>query len=115
VIFGDILIVLANVGFYFVLRENSYAAATIQIVEDQKVISTGPYAVVRHPMYSWALLMMLGMPLALGSWSGLVIILPAIAGIIARLLDEEKFLAMNLPGYADYMRTVRYRLVPSLW
>lgn len=115
VIFGDVLIVLANVGFYFVLRENTYAAATVQIAEGQTVISTGPYAVVRHPMYSWALLMMLGMPLALGSWWGLLMIVPAIVGLVARLLDEERFLAKNLPGYADYMRNVRHRLVPPVW
>lgn len=115
VIFGDVLIVLANVGFYFVLRENTFAAATVQIAEGQKVISTGPYAVVRHPMYCGALLMMLGMPLALGSWWGLLMIVPAIVGLVARLLDEERFLTKNLPGYADYMRNVRYRLVPPIW
>jgi len=68
VIFGDILIVLAYIGFYLVFRENTYGAATVQVAEGQKVVSTGPYAVVRHPMYGWALLMMLGLPLALGSW-----------------------------------------------
>ncbi|MGH6815447.1 MAG: methyltransferase family protein [Hyphomicrobiaceae bacterium] len=115
VIFGDILIVLAYVGFYLVFRENTYGAATIQVVEGQKVISTGAYAVVRHPMYSWALLMLLGMPLALGSWWGLLIVVPSVAGIVARLLDEEQFLARNLPGYSDYMRKVRYRLVPLVW
>ena len=115
VIFGNILIVLSYVGFYLVFRENTYGAATIQVVEGQEVISTGPYAVVRHPMYSWALLMMLGMPLALGSWYGLLVVVAGVAGIVARLLDEEQFLAGNLTGYSDYMRKVRYRLVPHLW
>jgi protein-S-isoprenylcysteine O-methyltransferase Ste14 len=115
VIFGDMLIVLAYIGFYLVFRENTYGAATVQIAEGQKVISTGPYAVVRHPMYSWALLMMLGMPLALGSWWGLLIVVPGVAGIVARLLDEEQFLARNLAGYSGYMRKVRYRLVPFVW
>jgi protein-S-isoprenylcysteine O-methyltransferase Ste14 len=115
VIFGDMLIVLAYIGFYLVFRENTYGAATVQVAEGQKVISTGPYAVVRHPMYSWALLMMLGMPLALGSWWGLLIVVPAVAGIVARLLDEEQFLARNLAGYSGYMRKVRYRLVPFVW
>lgn len=115
VIFGDILIVLAYIGFYLVFRENTYGAATVQVAEGQKVISTGPYAVVRHPMYSWALLMMLGMPLALGSWWGLLIVVPGVAGIVARLLDEEQFLARNLAGYSGYMRKVRYRLVPFVW
>ena len=115
VIFGDMLIVLAYMGFYVVLRENTYGAATIQVAEGQKVISTGPYAVVRHPMYSWALLMMLGMPLALGSWWGLLIVVPGVAGIVARLLGEELFLPRNLAGYSGYMRKVRYRLVPFVW
>lgn len=115
VIFGDILIVLANVGFTLVFRENTYGAATIQVTEGQKVISTGPYAVVRHPMYGWALLMMLGIPLALGSWWALLVAVASVAGIVARLLDEEQFLAGNLAGYSDYMRKVRYRLVPRVW
>lgn len=115
VILGDALIVLSYVGFYFVFRENTYGAATVQVAEGQTVVSTGPYAAVRHPMYSGALLMMLGMPLALGSWWGLLMIVPAIAGIVARLLDEERFLATNLEGYADYMRKVHYRLMPHIW
>ena len=115
VILGNAMIVLAYVGFYLVFRENTYGAATIQVAEGQRVIATGPYAVVRHPMYGWALLMMLGIPLALGSWWGLVIIAPAIAGIVVRLLDEEQFLARNLSGYPDYMRQVPYRLVPHVW
>jgi len=115
VILGNVLIVSANVGFILVFRENTFGAATIQVVEGQRVISTGPYAVVRHPMYSWGLLMMLGIPLALGSWWGLLIAGASVAGIVVRLLDEERFLAGNLPGYADYMRSVRYRLVPLVW
>ncbi|MFZ1104669.1 MAG: isoprenylcysteine carboxylmethyltransferase family protein, partial [Hyphomicrobiaceae bacterium] len=79
------------------------------------VISTGPYAVVRHPMYAWALVMLAGIPLALGSWWGLAMLVPAVAGIAWRLLDEERFLAKNLAGYTDYMRNVRYRLVPFVW
>src|SRR5689334_3407561 len=72
VIFGDALIVIAYVGFYFVFRENTYGAATVQVAQGQKVITTGPYAVVRHPMYSWALVMLLGVPLALASWWALL-------------------------------------------
>jgi protein-S-isoprenylcysteine O-methyltransferase Ste14 len=115
VILGNLLIVLAYVGFYLVFRENTYGAATIQIAEGQRVISTGPYAVVRHPMYSFGFLMTLGMPLALGSWWGLLMFVPAVAGIVARLLNEESFLARNLEGYSDYMKKVRYRLVPGVW
>jgi len=115
VILGNALIVLSYVGFYFVFRANRYGAATIQVSEGQRVASTGAYAVVRHPMYSWALLMTAGMPLALGSWWGLVMLVPTIAGIVARLLAEERFLARNLPGYAEYMQKVVYRLVPFVW
>lgn len=115
VMLGDILIIIANIGFFFVFRANTYGAATIQVAEGQTVVSTGPYAVVRHPMYSWALVMLTGIPLALGSWWGLMTLVPAVAGIVWRLLDEERFLAEHLPGYRDYMSTVGYRLVPLVW
>ena len=112
---GNALIILSYVGFYSVFRENRYGAATIQVAEGQRVITTGPYALVRHPMYSWALVMTAGIPLALGSLWGLLIVVPNVAAIVARLLDEEKFLAKNLSGYTEYMRSVRYRLVPLAW
>jgi protein-S-isoprenylcysteine O-methyltransferase Ste14 len=115
VILGNILIALAYLGFFFVFRENTYGAATIQVAEGQRVVSTGPYAIVRHPMYSGALILVLGIPLALGSWWGLLMLVPTVAGIIWRLLDEERFLCRNLPGYADYTSKVRYRLVPFVW
>ena len=100
---------------FFVLRENSYAASTIQIADDQKVISTGPYALVRHPMYAGALLLIAGMPLALDSWYGLVGIVVILPMLIWRLQDEERFLRRNLPGYADYTSKVRWRLIPGLF
>ena len=112
---GDLLIIIAYLGFYFVFRENTYGAATIQVAEGQKVISTGPYALVRHPMYSCALVMLLAIPLALGSWWGLLMLVPALAVLVWRLLEEERFLAKNLLGYADYMRTTPHRLVPGMW
>ena len=115
VLFGEFLIVLSYVGFYLIMRENSFSAATIEVMEDQKVISTGPYALVRHPMYSVAFVMILGMPLALGSWWGLLMFFPAVVGIVWRLLDEEDFLARHLPGYVDYQNTVRFRLIPCIW
>jgi len=113
-IIGDVLIALGFLFIFFVLRENSYAASTIQVAEGQRVISTGPYAVVRHPMYSGALLLAIGMPLALDSWYGLVGILVILPVLIWRLLDEEQFLTRNLPGYADYKSKVRWRLIPGL-
>ena len=115
VILGDVLIALSYYGFYRVFRENTYGAATIQVEEGQKVISTGPYRVVRHPMYSAGLILFFSMPLALGSWWGLLLVAPSIPVLAWRLLDEEKFLQKNLPGYSEYMQKVRYRLVPRVW
>jgi len=115
VILGDILIALSYLAFYFVLRENTYGASTIQVEENQQVISTGPYALVRHPMYAGAIILMLGIPLALGSWWGLLLFIPGVTVIIWRLLDEERFLSQNLAGYAEYKNRVRYRLVPFVW
>jgi len=112
---GDALIALAFLAIFFVVRENSYAASTIQIAEGQKVISTGPYAVVRHPMYAGALLLMIGMPLALGSWWGLLGAFLFVPVLIWRLLDEEKFLTQNLPGYLEYKAKVGWRLIPGLF
>jgi len=112
---GDLLIVISFIAFWFVFRENSYTASTIAIMEDQRVVSTGPYAIVRHPLYSAALVLFVGMPLALGSWWGLLVLIPAIAGLIWRLVDEENFLSRNLPGYTAYKQKVRFRLIPSVW
>jgi len=112
---GDGLIVLGYLFILFVLRENSYAASTIQITDDQRVVSTGPYAVVRHPMYAGALLLLVGMPLALDSWYGLLGIVIILPMLIWRLQDEERFLTRNLPGYADYTSKVRWRLIPGLF
>ncbi len=115
VILGDIIIALSYLIFYFVFRENTYGAATIQVVENQRVISTGPYALVRHPMYTGALILLLGIPLALGSWWGLLMFIPGAAGIIWRLLDEESFLSRNLAGYTEYKLKVQYHLIPFVW
>jgi protein-S-isoprenylcysteine O-methyltransferase Ste14 len=112
---GDALIALGYLGILFVFRENSFGASTIQVVEGQKVISTGPYSVVRHPMYASALVMLAGIPLALGSWWGLFAILPMVPVLIWRLLDEEMLLREELPGYTAYSRQVHYRLVPFVW
>jgi protein-S-isoprenylcysteine O-methyltransferase Ste14 len=114
-ILGDALAVLGVVIYYFVVKENHYAASTIAVREDQTVVSTGPYAIVRHPMYSGAILVFLGAPLALGSSWGLLFT-PLFVGWFAwRLLDEERFLRANLKGYDEYMSAVRARLVPLIW
>ena len=112
---GDALIALGFLFTFFVFRENSYSASTIQIAEGQTVVSTGPYALVRHPMYAGALVMLVGVPLALGSWWGLFVLLVILPVLIWRLLDEERFLRQNLPGYAEYQTKVKYRLMPFIW
>ncbi len=112
---GDALIAFGFSLTFLVLKINTYSASTIQIAEGQKVISTGPYARVRHPMYGGALPLLIGMPLALGSWCGLAILVLLMPALVWRLLDEEKFLRKNLPGYADYCLKVRYHLIPFVW
>jgi protein-S-isoprenylcysteine O-methyltransferase Ste14 len=112
---GDVLILLGFAGIHLVFRENSFTSATIELASDQRVISSGPYAVIRHPMYAAALLLLIGIPIALGSWWGLPVIAAILPALIWRLLDEEKFLAMNLTGYREYQDKVRYRLLPSVW
>ena len=97
------------------IKENRFAAATVDVVEGQSVVSTGPYAIVRHPMYAGAILVFLGAPLALGSWWGFLLMPIVIAGFAWRLLDEERYLCENLPEYTEYTRAVRYRLVPYIW
>jgi protein-S-isoprenylcysteine O-methyltransferase Ste14 len=115
VILGDAMMLLGWVGIYFVFRENSFAAATIQSSADQRVISTGPYAFVRHPMYAAALVMLLGISPALGSWWGIPIVIAILPALIWRLKDEERFLVRNLPGYPEYQGRVRHRLLPFVW
>ncbi|MBV8130028.1 MAG: isoprenylcysteine carboxylmethyltransferase family protein [Planctomycetaceae bacterium] len=112
---GDMLVVLGLLVDWFVLRENSFGSSTIEAVEGQKVISTGPYALVRHPMYVGVLIMLIGVPPAPGSWWGLLFLLLFVPALVWRILDEEELLKRDLTGYADYLRTVRYRLVPGFW
>jgi protein-S-isoprenylcysteine O-methyltransferase Ste14 len=114
-VIGNALVVLSFVVFFFVMKANSYAAATIRVEEGQPVISTGPYAIVRHPMYSGCLVLLAGVPLALGSWWGVFLIIPFLPILAWRLLDEEKYLHKNLPGYTAYTQRVRYRLIPYVW
>jgi protein-S-isoprenylcysteine O-methyltransferase Ste14 len=107
---------MIGIGIQFrVFVENSFASATIELAEDQKVIATGPYAFVRHPMYSGALLTDFCIPLALGSWWAFLPVAAKVVAIVIRLLDEEEFLRASLPGYADYCRKVPNRLIPAIW
>lgn len=116
------LVFAANAGvalsflvFVIVLKENSFAASTIRVEPGQPVISSGPYAYVRHPLYSGALLLLVFTPLALGSCWTLLVLIPMVPVLAWRLIDEERFLARNLPGYADYCQRVRFRLIPGVW
>ena len=115
VVLADVLVIVGFVFVSQVFRENSFAASTIKVEAEQRVISTGPYAIVRHPMYAGASLALLATPIALGSWWGLLIAIAMIAAIVVRLLDEERYLAANLAGYDEYRGKVKYRLIPMLW
>jgi protein-S-isoprenylcysteine O-methyltransferase Ste14 len=112
---GDVLVALGLGAVFFVFRENTFASATIEVGAEQKVVASGPYARVRHPMYSGGLVLLLGVPVALGSWRGLWAVIPLALVIVWRLLDEEKLLTKDLAGYAEYRNRVRHRLVPFVW
>ena len=112
---GDVLVALGFLIVFFVYKENTFASATIEVAPEQKVISTGLYKLVRHPMYMGAFLLLVGIPLSLGSLWGLFVIALMLPALILRLLNEETFLVKNLPGYAEYQNRVRHRLVPFLW
>jgi protein-S-isoprenylcysteine O-methyltransferase Ste14 len=115
VLVSDAIVLLSYLLFILVLRENEYAGRTVEVEQRQRVITTGPYSLVRHPMYLAILLMNGFSPLALGSaWAMIVVaILPIV--LVARIVNEEKVLLRDLDGYADYCKAVRYRLVPGIW
>ncbi len=115
IVLGDVLAALCFAITFLVYKENTFTSATIEIAEGQRVISTGPYAVVRHPMYVGGLLLFVGTPLALGSFWGLLASALTLPALIWRLLDEERLLSRNLPGYTDYCAKVRWRLIPRVF
>jgi protein-S-isoprenylcysteine O-methyltransferase Ste14 len=112
---GDLSIIVAMWIAYRVFKENSYGSATVEIAQNQKIISTGPYAIVRNPMYSGAALYFVATSLALGSYWGLIPAALVILGFVWRLFDEEKLLAQSLPGYTDYCAKVRWHLIPGIF
>ena len=112
---ADALVLLGYLLIVLVFRENRYASRSVEVVEGQEVIVTGPYAVVRHPMYVGTLLMYLLSPVALGSYWAALFALPLLWVIRARIRNEEEVLLRDLPGYGAYMERVRYRLIPRLW
>lgn len=112
---GDVLVVLALAAIGLVLMQNSHAAVTVRVEESQQLVSTGLYGLVRHPMYSCNGLLLVGIPLALGSFWGLIFLIPGLLLFALRIQDEEKVLATELDGYRDYMQKVRYRMLPGIW
>lgn len=112
---GNLLVAAGLVLIWLTLRVNPFAAAAVNVEPGQTVITTGPYALVRHPMYSGGLLLFLGIALALGSWWGLVPVLAILALIIWRLTDEERYLSGHLSGYREYCAKVTHRLIPYVW
>jgi protein-S-isoprenylcysteine O-methyltransferase Ste14 len=115
VLLGDLLVASGLLLIWLVFRANPYASATVTVETEQPVISTGPYALVRHPMYSGGLLLFLGIPFALGSWWGLVLFVPLVVLILWRLKQEESYLSTHLPGYRNYCAKVTHRLIPFSW
>jgi protein-S-isoprenylcysteine O-methyltransferase Ste14 len=114
---GALAMLLSFYIVHLTFRENSFAAPVVKIQRErgQKVVTTGPYAHVRHPMYAGALLMLIGIPLLLGSWYGLALVPVLVAGLVVRIVMEERTLRAELAGYTDYAARVRYRLVPLIW
>jgi protein-S-isoprenylcysteine O-methyltransferase Ste14 len=112
---GDVLVVLGFVFVYLVFKENSFTSGVIEVAAGQKLVTSGPYALVRHPMYLGSLVMLMGIPLGLGSLWGLLTVFTMALVIILRLLQEETFLIGHLAGYGEYRERVKYRLVPLVW
>lgn len=115
IIIADLFIFIGYLLFFLVLKENTYASRIIEVEKGQKVISTGPYAIIRHPMYVAALTMYILSPLALGSYWAVLAILPLPVLVIFRIKNEEKILIDKLPGYREYTQKVKYRLIPYIW
>ncbi len=112
---GEVVVFLGYMLFIIVLRENHYASRIVEIGQNQKVISSGPYAIVRHPLYVAIILMYAFTPLALGSYWGIIPALTILPSIYFRICGEENVLASELEGYVEYMQKVRYRLIPGVW
>ena len=115
VLAADIAVFLGYLLIFLVFRENSFAARTVQVEAGQRVVSTGPYAVIRHPMYLGVIVMFLATPLALGSWWALPVFLLLPVVLVFRIRNEEEVLLRDLAGYDEYCRKVRYRLIPRIW
>lgn len=114
-VLGDVLVAVGLGITSLVVIQNSFAASTVQVEADQTVVSTGLYGLVRHPMYTGNVITIVGFPLALGAYWGLVFVLPGVCALIVRIHDEEKLLVTQLDGYREYAQKARYRLLPYVW
>ncbi len=115
VVVGDVLVLLGYLLVIRVFQVNRFASRVVEVRQAQTVIDTGPYAIVRHPMYVGTIVMYLASPIALGSYWALLPALLIVPVLMVRIVDEEAMLRRDLPGYVDYTQRVRYRLVPGLW
>lgn len=115
VLIGDVLVLLSYGLFMIVLRENAFLSRVVEVAQEQKVITTGPYALVRHPMYLSVVIMYLASSIALGSYWTLIPAALVIPTLVIRILSEEKILEKDLPGYVEYQQKTRYRLIPGIW
>lgn len=114
-LFGDLLVAIGVATTFLVVAQNNHAAVTIRVEEDQELVSTGLYGLVRHPMYACNAFLLVGTPLALGSYWGLLFVIPIFILFGLRIRDEEQLLVDELTGYSEYLQKVRYRLVPGIW
>ncbi|HLK81400.1 MAG TPA: isoprenylcysteine carboxylmethyltransferase family protein [Xanthobacteraceae bacterium] len=115
VVVANAVVVLGFAIIFLTFKANSHASAIIDVAPDQRVVSTGPYAIVRHPMYLGAALLLLATPVALGSLWTIIFAILAIGALVWRLLEEERYLSQHLPGYDDYRQMTRDRLIPFVW
>ena len=114
-LFGDVLVAIGLGIAMFVVIQNGYAAANVAVEKGQRLVSKGLYGFVRHPMYVGNLVLMVGIPVALGSYWGLLFVIPGVVVLVVRILDEEQVLEQQLTGYREYTQSVHYRLVPYVW
>lgn len=115
VITASVILLVSYALYAEVMRENAYLSRTIEVQENQKVVSDGLYGIVRHPMYAVTVWLFMSIPITLGSWWSLLCFLPYVAVIIVRIINEEKVLESGLEGYTDYKKKVKYRLIPFIW